>query len=65
VARKYGADPSIAGKTIRLVGWPVTVPESFLKASQPPWAEIWMPLTFLDPALTKTGASTLLKSSAA
>ncbi|MEO7143951.1 MAG: ABC transporter permease [Bryobacteraceae bacterium] len=53
--RRYGADPSIVGRTIRLIDWPVTVvgviPQ---RQAQPSWAQVWMPLSFLDPALTET-----------
>lgn len=53
--RKYGADPSIIGRRIRLVDWPVTVIGVVSKhQAQPPWADVWMPLSFLDPALTQT-----------
>lgn len=52
--RKYASDPSIIGRRIRLVDWPVTVvgivPQH---QAQPHWAEVWMPLSFLDPALTE------------
>jgi len=52
---KYGADPSIIGRKIRLVDSVVTVvgviPQ---RQAEPDWAQIWMPLTFLDPALTET-----------
>ena len=53
--RKYGSDPSIVGRKIRLVDWLVTVvgvvPQ---RQAQPSWAQVWMPLSFLDPALTET-----------
>ena len=53
--RKYGAYPSIIGKTISLVSWAVIVAGIIpQRQAQPPWAEIWMPLTFLNPALTHT-----------
>jgi len=53
--RKYHADRSIVGRQIRLVDWPVTVVGVVSQQqAQPNWGEVWMPLTFLDPALTET-----------
>lgn len=53
--RKYHADPSIIGRKIILVGWPVTVVGVVSKTqAQPAWADLWMPLSFLDPALTES-----------
>src|SRR5262245_21362292 len=51
--RKYGADPHIVGRKIRLIGWSVTVAGVVSeRQAQPRWADVWMPLSFLDPALT-------------
>jgi predicted permease len=53
--RKYHADPRIIGRNITLVGWPVTVVGVIsTQQAQPQWADLWMPLTFLDPALTES-----------
>lgn len=51
--RKLSADPNIAGKTIRLVGFAVTVVGVVPgRQAVPSWADVWMPISFLDPALT-------------
>jgi predicted permease len=51
--RKYRADPSIVGRKILLVNWPVTVIGVIARqTAQPAWADVWMGLSFLDPALT-------------
>lgn len=53
--RKYRSDPHIIGRKIRLVSWMVTVVGVVAqRQAQPRWAEVWMPLSFLDPALTQT-----------
>ena len=53
--RKYGSDPAIVGRKIRLVNWTVTVTGIIAtRQAQPSWADVWMPLSFLDPALTQT-----------
>lgn len=53
--RKYQADPHIVGRQIRLVDWPVTVVGVISqRQAQPRWGDVWMPLSFLDPALTET-----------
>jgi predicted permease len=53
--RKYGSDPSIIGRKIRLVDWPVTVIGIVgARQAQPSWGEVWMPLSFLDTALTES-----------
>ncbi len=53
--QRYGSDPSIVGRKVHLVDSPVTVigvvPQ---RQIEPSWAQIWMPLSFLDPALTRT-----------
>ncbi|MBL8177868.1 MAG: ABC transporter permease [Bryobacterales bacterium] len=51
--RKLAANPNIAGRTIRLVDFAVTVAGVVSKQqAMPSWADVWMPITFLDPALT-------------
>ncbi|MFN7924742.1 MAG: ABC transporter permease [Bryobacteraceae bacterium] len=53
--RRYAADPKIIGRTIRLVTWPVTVIGVVSQSNaQPEWADVWMSLAFLDPALTES-----------
>ncbi len=53
--RKYAANPAIIGRKIRLVGWPVTVIGVVAaRHAEPVWADVWMPLTFLDRALTES-----------
>ncbi|MFN7936920.1 MAG: ADOP family duplicated permease [Bryobacteraceae bacterium] len=53
--RKLGANPNIVGRTIRLVNFAVTVAGVVSKQqAMPAWADVWMPLTFLDPALTES-----------
>ena len=53
--RKYGSDPSIIGRQIRIVDWPVTVIGIVAaRQAQPSWGEIWMPFSFLDPGLSET-----------
>lgn len=53
--RKFSSDPSVVGRTIRLVNFAATVvgvvPQ---RQAHPPWADIWMPLSFLDPTLTSS-----------
>ena len=52
--QKYGSDPSIVGRKIQL-GSPLTVVGIVPQGqAEPSWAQVWMPLSFLDPALTKT-----------
>jgi predicted permease len=53
--RKYRSDPQIVGRKIRLVDWSVTVVGVVSqRQAMPHWGEVWMPLTYLDPALVKT-----------
>lgn len=53
--RKYGSDPAIIGRKIRLVNWPVAVIGVVAhRHAQPSWADVWMPLSFLDVALTES-----------
>lgn len=53
--RRYQADPGIVGRKIRLMDWPVTVVGVMSRQqAHPAWGEVWMPLTFLDPALTES-----------
>jgi len=50
---KLAANPNIVGRTIRLVGFAVTVVGVVPRQqAMPSWADVWMPITFLDPALT-------------
>jgi putative ABC transport system permease protein len=53
--RKFGADPHILGRKIRLVEWLVTVvgvvPQN---QAEPHWTDVWMSMAFLDPALTES-----------
>ncbi len=53
--RKYGSDPNIVGRKIRLVDAPHTVAGVISTGqAQPHWGEVWMPLSFLDVALTES-----------
>ena len=53
--RKYHSDPSIVGRKIRLVNTPATVVGVIAqRQALPRWADVWMPLSLLDPALTQT-----------
>ena len=53
--RKYAADPAIIGRKIRLDTTPMTVIGVVSqRQAQPDWADVWMPMSFLDPALTQT-----------
>lgn len=53
--RKYGADPGIVGRKIRLVDWPVTVIGVLSRRqAYPEWGDVWMPLCFLEETLVET-----------
>jgi len=53
--RKYGSDPGIIGRKIRLIALPVSVIGVAAKRdAQPGWADVWLPLSFLDIALTES-----------
>lgn len=53
--RKYNSDPAIIGRRIRLVGWSVMVIGIVAqRQAEPRWTDIWMPMSFLDPALVET-----------
>ena len=52
--RKYHADVHIVGRKIVLVASPVTVIGVVsTRQAQPRWADVWMPFSFLDPALVR------------
>ena len=53
--RKYGSDPTIVCRKIRIINSLVTVvgvvPQ---RQAEPRWAQVWIPMSNLDPALTQT-----------
>ncbi len=53
--RKFGADPNMIGRAMRVPPFDLTV-IGIVKQSQafPVWADIWLPLTMLEPGLTGT-----------
>lgn len=52
---KYAADPKIVGRQIRLIDWPVTVIGVLSRRqAYPEWGDVWMPLCFLESALTES-----------
>src|SRR5204863_1932946 len=47
--RKFSADPSIIGRTVRLETFAMTVIGIVPKrVGYPPWADVWMPLSLLE-----------------
>lgn len=53
--RKFSADPSIIGQTIRLENFAAVVVGIVPKRqAYPPWADFWMPLSFLEQQVKET-----------